>query len=1197
MGPRRDVKCASFRPGGPSQRHLNNCKLAVDIANMSFSTQESNASSQLGRDTASCDTRLLPDLPADDDAFGSHLRVAKAMIELVLQESGGRAVALTGSWGSGKSTVVKLLGRGLKNAAADGGTHATVFTFDAWAHRGDPLRRSFLEELTAFLVSQGWAAKGTWDNELETLRRRREESETRSDPVLTVPGRLLALSALLVPVGNVLLGKIDSGAGQTFGNTNLVTALSLAFAPVLVALGTWLAWRPTWRAWRPEFWTKHRGRHERESIFTLFVQTTRHIVRNTTVRNPDPTSLEFGELFTTILAEVLQRVDRRLVIVIDNLDRIDTNEATAIWSTMRTFFRINQGSPHPWTDHLWLIVPIDESAAGRLWRTGDASSSDVSNSFLQKTFQVSFGVAPPVLSDWSAFLISQMREALPNHEPLDDLDTVYRIFRIKRLADGNPVTPREIKLFVNQLGALHRQWQHDIPLTAQAAYVLFGRNITHPSSDIASEEFLDRRVMALLGDLPWRKYFAALHFNVEPDKAMQTLAGQQVEQALTTGDAQILEGMATLPGIWHICEHVVEEQAANWAAKDPGTLARAALALHELDRILNPSSKRVWKWLGTALERVDSWMGLDRTTGDGITAVLVHNEGPDHLRILERVLTQMTADSEAATEASPSNDAAAAWLEGALSVLRHAYQTGQQDAAQSAFRIPGDASFYVAALKGTHETTDIEDVLPSLVPSAPPEDVIHTFVSECEGGRWDSSYSHALSTTLRIGAEWSWAPLSKAFEQRLQANTSVQPDELVTLCEAVTWFADLQVEQGPALARTLVLQGHLLHHWHTARKHPRAAAACALLILEYNPNGEPTTHAGSSAQGVAHYRELLNASNKHDKLLDELVDLITRHGKIGVVLACGEQVESSRPMVRTLLRRLWTQSDALPIEPESFAEHFRLLRDSLEEDHLRDLAERAWKSSRFIPAVETRRLSAADRDFYSFVLEWAQTDIAARTAEHVKGLLREFGRDQWVEDLTSECVVLVLALTLVDRGLRLNLPQSFDDALTHVVEQSIEDTSDPISEQLSNYRRLALQILEPYQQATFLRNVRDLMLRHADRPLENLIRVYGQPLIEAEHLLEEKADDIVRRLLRAVISRGLEDELRWLADVARRKPKVWMAAEEASRLAIRTRIQSALSELPESTQKDLIRTVAAELDIPEDDGRERTERPEDAEST
>jgi predicted KAP-like P-loop ATPase len=156
--------------------------------------------------TPDCPTRLLSDAPTSDDAFGSHTQVARAISDLICQESGGKAIAITGSWGSGKSTVIEILDTLLKGKTGKTPPFKTVkmFVYNAWAHEGDPLRRSFLESFLQFLIDAKWADEKTWKDALEELTRRKEKTDTVSDPVLTKWGIAMALAALLVlcPINN-----------------------------------------------------------------------------------------------------------------------------------------------------------------------------------------------------------------------------------------------------------------------------------------------------------------------------------------------------------------------------------------------------------------------------------------------------------------------------------------------------------------------------------------------------------------------------------------------------------------------------------------------------------------------------------------------------------------------------------------------------------------------------------------------------------------------------------------------------------------------------------------------------------------------------------------------------------------------------------------------------------------------------------
>ena len=143
-----------------------------------------------------CATRLLPDSPADADAFGSHERVAGAIAEVVQTESGGKAIGLEGGWGAGKSTIVKLIAQKLSQAKER--AHK-IAVFDMWSHQGDPLRRTFLENLIKQVQRFRWVDKEQWDRRIDELAKRRREETTRVVPRLTPEGVKFAFSLLAVP--------------------------------------------------------------------------------------------------------------------------------------------------------------------------------------------------------------------------------------------------------------------------------------------------------------------------------------------------------------------------------------------------------------------------------------------------------------------------------------------------------------------------------------------------------------------------------------------------------------------------------------------------------------------------------------------------------------------------------------------------------------------------------------------------------------------------------------------------------------------------------------------------------------------------------------------------------------------------------------------------------------------------------------
>jgi energy-coupling factor transporter ATP-binding protein EcfA2 len=201
-----------------------------------------------------CPTVLLDDAPASEDMFaldgkiGPHERIAETLTQIIrTRQAGGKMIGLEGGWGSGKTTVVNLMQRALKEDS-----QTRIIVFDAWAHEGDPLRRTFLETLigelqaecttAGSLVKDAWIRRRDWKSTLEELAHRHKSTITRTLPKSTAFGRWLAATALLVPIGLVLF-KTGLDAGVTLRGApdlrpawTFIIGLTLSLSPGIVSL-------------------------------------------------------------------------------------------------------------------------------------------------------------------------------------------------------------------------------------------------------------------------------------------------------------------------------------------------------------------------------------------------------------------------------------------------------------------------------------------------------------------------------------------------------------------------------------------------------------------------------------------------------------------------------------------------------------------------------------------------------------------------------------------------------------------------------------------------------------------------------------------------------------------------------------------------------------------------------------------------
>jgi hypothetical protein len=327
---------------------------------------------------------FLSDETVADDFFGSHKRVADAVAVAIRTMGEPGVIGVLGPWGSGKSTVVRLVTDQLFS------THR-VFTYDAWLHQSDPPRRSFLEQFRGFLVANGFAAKDARQAEFDTINRRTEVTTTESTPHLTKSGGLLLLTLAAVPFSTRFLG-VD-WAKVTYNSPAdklqawvFPLSLLISILPLLVALAM-VGWQRLCR----------RNNASKHSILNLVVNRQVSTQTSRVTKTPEPTTIEFQELFRTLLRDAASK-GAKLVIVVDNLDRIREEEAVEMWNTIRSFFlgalpnREKAGTINSPT----VLLPLDPHGIARLYKEDDKDADQrLVRSFMDKTFDVVFHVSAP----------------------------------------------------------------------------------------------------------------------------------------------------------------------------------------------------------------------------------------------------------------------------------------------------------------------------------------------------------------------------------------------------------------------------------------------------------------------------------------------------------------------------------------------------------------------------------------------------------------------------------------------------------------------------------------------------------------------------------------------------------------------------------------------------------------------------------
>lgn len=539
--------------------------------------------------------------PAVTDKLDGHSRVAKALAYSVLDDQRLQYIGLIGTWGSGKSTVMSLFSK----LVTESDKNNIVFLYDAWAHQSDPPRRSFLEELEGFLEPElslppysRDEKNSIWRTAIRKLSKNEDETTTTTTPELTPSGKWMVASLVLLPIGLKLIG--DGTTGNAFFTFNAETVVFsagwiLTCFPVVLALFLSL---------------RRKSIGESGSFFALIANKIPESKKEIRVKSTEPTTIEFQRIVASAMSAV-HDAKKRLIIVVDNLDRLPADEAIKLWSTIRAMFIGGGSQAYAGPQRPVVIVPVDEKAIASAYSTkqGSDPSGQAGRAFLDKTFDITFKVPPPVQSHWQKLAVEKIQEVLDGASvSREDAYTAISLFDAFR-TETDPPTPREINRFVNGLATLHMQWREERVSFAAMAY--YQTRSYALAQEVRSGLDGQVREMDAL-DPDWRRSVAAMHFGVKPEFAYQVMLDGLLSTAIEQNDPQAFTKLSRVTGFGRYFVQLTRRVRDEEAHFSP---INAGLLLAQVEESDADWLKPAWRMIGELLSRepYNADLGADLT--------------------------------------------------------------------------------------------------------------------------------------------------------------------------------------------------------------------------------------------------------------------------------------------------------------------------------------------------------------------------------------------------------------------------------------------------------------------------------------------------------------------------------------------------------------------------------------------------------
>lgn len=349
--------------------------------------------------------KFFSDQPLDIDReqevrFG-HLGIVNNLKQIVLTCPVPFTIGLFGKWGSGKTTILNILRRRLRE------DKVAVVNFDVWKHEGDALRRTFLKELLKQLKETNFISKR------EELTERLESTIQTLREIKKFTLNWKVWSILLIFIGMII--GIGLFLNHYFPEV-VGTYLSIVFGGSIIS-----------------------------TIFILVLQRMVISEKITTTsesfKDPHQFEAEFKRIVNNSYSD-------KLLIIVDNLDRCTHKKAVELLSTIKTFLAKDTDVGE--NKCIFLIACDDDAIKKHLEsvysksqnreRSNEPFSAD---EFLRKFFNASICIPDFIDTELQTYTEDLLKET--NIPQFDSSDLAYVITNAFR------ENPRQIKQFINIL--------------------------------------------------------------------------------------------------------------------------------------------------------------------------------------------------------------------------------------------------------------------------------------------------------------------------------------------------------------------------------------------------------------------------------------------------------------------------------------------------------------------------------------------------------------------------------------------------------------------------------------------------------------------------------------------------------------------------------------------------------------------------
>ncbi|KJY81609.1 hypothetical protein TW81_17405 [Vibrio galatheae] len=487
--------------------------------------------------------------PADKDLFDSsgHSNAANAIRDVILNQKDIHAIGLEGELGSGKSTVLRLLEQKLPRE------EYKFITFDVEQFHHSSTKASFIKHFRDCVIEL-FGSDASPDAK-KTKRKVQKAADRALGNDLTYTKKVtsnlswytisFAISLMfsvryakesLEHILNTARLLLPDAPTYTFGIEETITTL-LGLSPIAVAL--------LMRYQRTQEQNQNEDDRKVPNIGDIFKRNSEDKITEKLHVTREVGASELKQAFQKIVSAI--PTDKHVILVIDNLDRVDNEKVREVWSDLETFTSFEG-------DNLRVIVPFSEKHVAAALSDNDAADG---SEFILKRLPVKFRTPPVVSAGWREPFEYYWSETLPKHSGLDLCAEIIDVW----VTQHKQITPRFLKTHINEIAVALASNPEVISPVACSAYLLAQRSNKLSFKDIISsnsdqKEESSRQLISLthkilrkaLTDDEWSSQIMAVHYQTSFDVAKSELLESPLKSAISRSDFEELFELTPLFG-------------------------------------------------------------------------------------------------------------------------------------------------------------------------------------------------------------------------------------------------------------------------------------------------------------------------------------------------------------------------------------------------------------------------------------------------------------------------------------------------------------------------------------------------------------------------------------------------------------------------------------------------------------------------